>query len=392
LQQHEVTAEHEQNLRLLHSIGVARVIKATSRGAIDFCDSNFSVSVLSKRHMFHRIGDSPHGKQYNVDPVIRLAIGEWDPDTTVTPANLVRELMLLGGEIAARWCHERGIPIVYRVTQSNPEQPNPTEFFRKKILPYINHSLEPRTKGNSPQQDISKCRSPVEGVPSEDKAAYLPSEAQGTTGIDILPRVTKSSIPIELKFEYLGKLGSVLPSTTVGPHVALGLQMFAKATSPLRRCGDLLTHWQIEAALLEEARTGMSLIGSGRRDYLPFQKSEVDNLLPHLDTRERLMSIANAAAQRVWAIQLLVRAWKFNEAPLPPTFEFIVRDVSLLNGSATGQLTYFGGLRADMNIPKWIEAENVNPRDVFEVELEALNVYKQQINVTGLRRIKAVKA
>jgi hypothetical protein len=224
-------------------------------------------------------------------------------------------------------------------------------------------------------------------VSSAAETEELSSRSREDPGRGLLSRASELSIPSELKLEYIRRLGNILPSSTAGPHVALGLRMFTKTTSPLRRCADLVTHWQIEAALLEEARTGRSLVGSTSEDYLPFPKSEIDKLLPHVDARERILKTASLAAQRVWAIQLLVRAWKFRQAPLPPTFEFVVRQVSPVTGFAVGQVVQLGGMHASMTPPEDMAVDDVMPQDMFEVEIIDLNVYTQQINVRGRKRI-----
>lgn len=109
---------------------------------------------------------------------------------TGTPAHrLVSEAMVLAGDLAARFCSERGIPAIYR------RQPPP--------------------EGRLPQ-----LADPV-----------------------VDPRVVRSVRRLLRR----GEAG-----LTPGRHFALGLEAYAQATSPLRRYQDLIAHRQIVAALRGE--------------------------------------------------------------------------------------------------------------------------------------------
>jgi len=138
--------------------------------------------------------------------------------------------------------------------------------------------------------------------------------------------------------------------------------------------------------LLEEARSSQSLIGSTREDYLPFKKDELDRFVPFLHWRENELRGHERAAQRVWAMQLLLRAWKFNEAPLPATFELWAHTFD--NGTITGYLTYFGSLSATFKLPTWLREEDLKAGDVFEVKLTDLDIYNKRIEVKPLRRVR----
>jgi hypothetical protein len=147
----------------------------------------------------------------------------------------------------------------------------------------------------------------------------------------------------------------------------------------------LLLQWQIQAALLEEAKSGMTLIGSTRDDYLPFSKTQIDQQLDQFLWQETQIRDAGKVAHRQWIIQLIVRAWKFGEATLPKTFEFKTRNMG--SAGMHGDLPYFGGLSAIMPYPPWLRSEDIKEQDVFEVELERLDAYEGEIQVKGLRRL-----
>lgn len=274
----------------------------------------------------------------NSDPSITLNL-ELPHDrherSMLTP---VAHMMLLAGNVAARWCHERGVPSLFRVSQQNPDKEDAITYFRRVILPLL-----------------------------------------------------RLNVPVsqEIISDYHRLLGPVLPSSSAGPHLALGLDMYTKATSPLRRYSDLVVHWQIEATLLEEARHSKSLIGNTRDDFLPFKKSDIDQLVPRLDARERLIRDAQRSAERSWILQALIRAWKFEKDKIPSVFEFIVSSVTRFGVS--GRITSIANLPAKFDIPTWLSREDVRIGDRFEVKVEMLNSYTLEANMKALRLLPRVE-
>ncbi len=103
---------------------------------------------------------------------------------------LVAEMMILAGEVAAVYAHSQHIPIPYR-TQAAPE------------------------------------------LPSADKLEQLPPGV--VRDFAICRCMTK------------GEMG-IHPA----PHAGLGLPLYTQATSPIRRYSDLLVHWQIKAHLSQQ--------------------------------------------------------------------------------------------------------------------------------------------
>jgi hypothetical protein len=350
----DLTEVDEMNLKLLHTLGVARQTVTASKGAIMFSQSSsvqMSVSFSNDAMASH------------IDPSISLRAEGRDERSNGSQYDTVRNLMLLAGEVAARWCHDRGIPVINRVTQRNPDQPDPRDFFRREILPLL---LAP---SNAHDQ---------EGI--------------ATTGIQMNflgPPGSSGLVPRSVYKQYMSLSGSVLPSTVPAPHLALGVEKFTRATSPLRRYSDLLLHWQIEAALVEEARIGKSLVGGTREDFLPFKKAEIDKFIPHLENRERNLKKAEAAAQRFWAIQLLIRAWKFDEAQLPLTFQLVAKDVRYSIKKIGGELLDLGGLNALMDHAEWFNLEDIKAGDAFEVKIRDLNAYDRVIYVEPIRRVES---
>ncbi|MDX2255295.1 MAG: ribonuclease R [Pseudanabaenaceae cyanobacterium bins.39] len=103
---------------------------------------------------------------------------------------LVAEMMILAGEVAAKFAQTHNIPIPYRY-QEQPELPPPDTLMQ---LP------------SGPVREFAICRCMTKGL--------------------------------------LGLYAS--------RHAGLGLDAYAQVTSPIRRYSDLLAHWQIKAFLANE--------------------------------------------------------------------------------------------------------------------------------------------
>ncbi|KAL2122675.1 hypothetical protein VTJ04DRAFT_3130 [Mycothermus thermophilus] len=313
---------------------------------------------------------------YDGDPHIRVA---YEPSGSV----LVSSLMQLAGEVGARWCYERDIPIPYRVQLlTNEESLEALRKFSRDVM--------------SPQ--LSAKKNP----------------------------------PREHWEQMMQLVGGFTLTTSPGPNMVMGLDLYTKVTSPLRRYPDLLTHWQIEAALLHEHRTGQSLVfrvapGSStvvpenaadptagakhrspsallrekaKRDqaFLPFDRKQLEShILPSLRIRERHSRIVdNSDGNNQWILQALVRAWKFNDVtpgcpPLPQTFLYKVTDVPSLR-FLSGELNWFER-RAEVDLQDFngvVRIADVQPGDVFEVELKDVNVHEKKIYVRLLKIVSQV--
>jgi hypothetical protein len=302
---------------------------------------------------------------YLTDPYIRVAYdGQGSP--------LVSSLMQLAGEIGARWCYERDIPIPYRIQRISSQNADALRALNRDVI-----FPELVAGRNPPAGDWQTARS---------------------------------------------LMGDFDMSTTPAPNLAMGLNMYTKVTSPLRRYADLLVHWQIEAALLEENSRGESLVvrespspnigvdapaatktpggdkknkpTTSRRDFLPFSKRELENdIFPRLRIRERHAKLLdNVDGNSQWILQALVRAWHFGDkstTPLPQTFRFTVSDISGRR-VVRGQIDWFDRPASvdlmDMNGVARIG--DVKPGDVFKVELASVNVHMNKINLRLLERWK----
>jgi exoribonuclease R len=321
LRSHELSDLHKTELLLLHEIGDAHAALLRAKGGVD---QNFPprpkmvVQVPGEEAQ----DDSPRIQLSSVEP------GS-GPRIPANQGNLVQSFMLVAAQVAAKWCNDRGIPIPYRVTPRNPAKEDPSEFFIRKVLP---------------------------------------------------SRAENGVAPFEVTSEYLRLIGGVLPSIAPGPHAAVGVDMMARCTSPLRRFTDLLVHWQIGAALLEEARLGQSLVGNTRDGFLPFSRTRVEELLPRIDTREKLIKYGQKEADRQWLCLFLLRAWQYKEAELPSKMPFFVRSIDIERRKVFGMLTDFAA-RAHCSVPDEINLEEIRVGETLQVELEHINVYERKIQV-----------
>jgi hypothetical protein len=320
---HQLSQSHKTDLRLLHEIGGAHAALLRAKGGVD---QNFppkpKVSVQNRTET---------GENYHGNPRIQLSTPETSTGLNSQPnqGNLVQSFMLVAAQVAAGWCNDRGLPVPYRVTPRNPAKEDPFDFFMRKILP---------------------------------------------------SRAENGVAPIEITSEYLRLIGGALPSIIPGPHAAVGVDMMARCTSPLRRFTDLLVHWQIGAALLEEARLGQSLVGNTRDDFLPFSKARVEALLPRIDTREKLIKYGQKEADRQWLCLFLLRAWQFQETEIPSTLPFLVRRISIEERKILGTLTDFSA-GAQCSLPDEMDLAAIQVGETLKVELEHINVYERKIQV-----------
>ncbi|MCJ1436206.1 hypothetical protein MMC27_005584 [Xylographa pallens] len=326
-----------QTLKTLKELGAARQRQRQLNGAVNisfrFLDASVYCMELTQpyRKAIRRIDG---------DPTIVVTTGEFDPtpgDKTASADSLVSNIMLLTCEIAALWTSSRGIPVIYRGTRENPDLPSPYEYKRLVLDPLVGPN----------------------GVP-----------------------------PFLKTIEYMSLVGRAYSSVNPVRHQIIGTDAYTKVTSPLRRYGDMVAHWQIEAALRHEAETGKSLVGTTDHSYLPFSRAQVETALPHISKRESHISHAKRNAQLHWVMQAMFRAFYFKEAKLPDTFEVYIWAVDTLNFEQMQGITK--ELRLDVLVKedKTTRAQRGLERgDWWQAKIDEVDLYKRQIVMTPLRLI-----
>lgn len=363
----DLTPEQLAELTKLSELGQAVQAIRLQRGATPFFQPRPEANVS-----FDRVVQSDRDEFVltSGDPSIRVGY------SGRTATALVEHAMRLAGEVAARWCHDRGVPIPYR-TQPLAAQNAALiqQYTRDVFYPLL-------------------------------KAGIRPDDAQ---------------------WRHLRTLlGGDEISTTAGPYFTLGVDMYTRATSPLRRFSDLIVHWQIEAAILHERRTGRSLLldnktkskgkavaeaeANNRNDdddpdaaaaadddessFLPFSLDRLNRMLPMLRMREQqTRTLTRRDGTDQWILQALVRAWRFGEASLPKTFRFEVVHVEARR-SVLGRLDWFERpalMRSD-SLEEVARLKDVRVGDVFRVRLRDVNVHARQIWVDAIERLESVGA
>ncbi|KAI0102900.1 hypothetical protein GGR51DRAFT_274877 [Nemania sp. FL0031] len=335
-----LTEDQKDDLAILSKLGKAIQASRLEKGATPFFQPRPTATVD-----FNDVNLEEHdGFLFaSGDPLIHVHYSQ------LSGTDLVENAMKLANEVAARWCHQRGIPIPYRTQPHAVRNATLVQQYARDVL---NPML---LSGARPDEKVWK-------------------RMQSLLGVDEV-------------------------STTPGPHFTLGSDMYTKATSPLRRFGDLIVHWQIEAALAEEKKLGRELKkikgGKGEGDdlsFLPFSRERLDRMLPMIRLREkqaRALTNVNGADQ--WILQAMVRAWRFKEASLPETFKLTVTHVT--RSRLLGRLDWFDRraiLKRDELNGVALGAD-VRLGDVFEVRLTDINVHSRQIFVEAVSLVEKVR-
>ncbi|MBU1538010.1 RNB domain-containing ribonuclease, partial [Myxococcota bacterium] len=92
-------------------------------------------------------------------------------------------------------------------------------------------------------------------------------------------------------YAILRKLKKAEKSTSPAPHTSLGVSAYVQASSPLRRYGDLLAHYQIKAFL--------------KNGPLPFGRDELVEIMGHQDAVSAEASRMERNRTRYWQLVYL---------------------------------------------------------------------------------------
>jgi hypothetical protein len=275
------------------------------------------------------------------DPIIEYRTKElvsWFSSGEGVSDILVRELMLLACEIGAGWCAERNIPIIYRGTVDSPDAVDPKAFYNNILAPAIE-------KNNG-------------------------------------------EAPMHLAIEYLRNTGSTILTTKPLHHRVLGLPNYSKATSPLRRYGDMILHWQVEAALRAEAEAGKQLDFSGtNQSKLPFSDEDLKVMSTGLRPRESMIRRATTYAEGHWLATLFFRAYYYNECELPSTFTAYMYMQPNAQKREIAVLIKEYSFAATMRLPEDYGLCAAKSGDSWECVIESVDVFARTLWLKPLRLI-----
>lgn len=347
----EVTPKMVEELRLLLHMAYKRAGVRRRAGGLFFDSRKAEVNVWQSYKGPGLAWDQPFRKGWRRtegDPVIQFrtkGLTNWFSPNEGPIDLMVRETMLLACEIGAVWSSERRIPGVFRGTVKRPDEMASEKYFEEVIAPSLKNS-------------------------------------------------ESTDYPMHLGLNYLKTFGNTALNSTSFRHDILGLDAYCKVTSPLRRYGDMVMHWQIEAALREEARTGKSLVTTDRnadRSFLPFSDNVLRTILVGLAPRERMVLRAKNYSDQFWVSQLLFRAHHFGEIQLPFGNTLHAYIHTRYTGAAHNMV--HGCLIKELNMPAVIRnPEETDPNlpslkmgDTWECTLEGVNVFQRLVQLKPVR-------
>ncbi|KAF2469105.1 RNB-domain-containing protein [Lindgomyces ingoldianus] len=307
-------------------------------------------TMLAEPHVFAKPGrkgldwappSTDRARYIHGDPIIELRsqLGRRTLNQDLDATNITEEMMILAGHAAASWCAVRGIPVMFRGTIEMPRRPGVLSLdeFKEKILqPYLDRDAE---------------ISPL------------------------------------LLLQYLQAVGRAITHTSPIVHKMIGVESYLKITSPLRRFSDMISHWQIEAALRHEARTGKKFsadeVQNAARPILPFSHRQVQESIITLSPRENLITKTKKISNLFWATQAFMRAFYFKEAELPKTFKVWVKKTK-------ENFLMVETIIIELGVTVHLERLNEDMRvgDEWEVEIYFVSAFLKEIFARPIRLVE----
>lgn len=286
-----------------------------------------------------------HNRHLVGDPIISMPIQPYNPerqpDLATSSEVFVGDLMLLAGEVAALWSAERGIPVAYTGTRGDPSLKTTREAFEEDIM-----------------------------QPAIKKYGFVPRQHLN---------------------QYIALSGHTATSPTPIEHLFLNLPVYCKATSPLRRYGDLFTHWQIDAAVRYEAEKSTSLTGNTEDHFLPFSRAEAAEALKELHMNTQHANTAKRRSKQHWIAQWFHRAY-FLEKLLPIALTaYISRfDQAKSSEQVLGVIEELG-ITCVVNLNAASRAEgDLRESDSWEVKITGVDIYTASIYADPIRLVKRI--
>ena len=338
-----LTAFETDSLRRLMEFGHARRLKR-----VEGTDLGSRFQFFNKVEPSVYLGEKPpllgfssnHIRNIIGDPIISLRNRPYDPKVRqiLDPSyEFVSDLMLLAGEVASKWCAARGIPIVYLGTNTNPQLVKLRQKFTEDVYnPVV------AEHGYAPDHILLR------------RAEYF-----GVTTISAEP----------CKHDYLN-----LPSYT-------------RISSPLRRYGDLFSHWQIDAAVRQEARTGTSLVGNTDDSFLPFSLAESKEVISELRIKTAHLATKANNSRRHWIMQWFNRAYYHNEAPIPKKFHIYISRI-IFNRPFGQAIILELGIQCTVEKGQFARVGGLLEGDTWEAEVDELDLYRLAIKVRLIQLVK----
>lgn len=294
---------------------------------------------INEGTQFASIASTPSSPTFcRRDPVVALQRyqGLEAPGVVRPSRSIVEQTMLLACTVAGRWAAERGLPLVYTGTREPDDGIDDTVAHQRKLI------------------EIRDMR--------------------------------KKTLRNLIK-EY----GMPRRVATPLPHRLIGVPAWARVTNPLRRYLDLVNHWQIDAALRQEASTGQLISSDPDRSFLPFDEGEIGDIIHASVARGLKRHHYHAEEREHWKFLFFARAYLLGEAELPPllyvaTFEvgesYDINEAMLLAYNVTGHV----------DIPSMgIDGHPVRSFEKWYMKVKSIDMEKRIIHLTPHRRIAEAK-
>jgi len=172
------------------------------------------------------------------------------------------------------------------------------------------------------------------------------------------------------------------------------LPRYAKVTSPLRRYGDLINHWQLESVIRYEMDSGKSSVTDGPeplpelRKALEFSERQLAIEILQLKGREEVTRLTQDASNTFWLSHMLYRAFHQGECKVPDTFSLQITVPFIMGQRPRVQMDLLDGrigVRFDVTDSVLREAGGYRPLDRWEV---AFNELDPQISNVGVKMVK----
>jgi hypothetical protein len=336
--------DSKQILELQDMYGVARTLweKRKAAGSIRITSGDPSVRVYENKKTSGLTWNEPSldaARSIQGDPIIEFTntIPKRHISFDMNATNIVEEMMILAGQSAASWCAERNISVMYRGTIEMPNSNGVSmdDFKQQTIEPYL--------------------------------------EKHG-------------DLSLVLASKYMSSRGRAVAHFSPLPHKTIGVASYAKVTSPLRRFSDMMSHWQIEAAIRYEARTGKKLNAAEvdtSESGLPFSQRQMQDSIVTLQPKEVIIRQTKRNSVKYWTALAFMRAFHYKEAELPATFRCWVSHVHMdsrpLMGGAVGQIPEYGLQVTMMN------EVDAREGDEWEVAIDTVDLFRAQIYVKPVR-------
>jgi exoribonuclease R len=209
---------------------------------------------------------------------------------------IVSECMLLAGEVAADFCHQRKISAIYR-TQQTPFLPDDLKTLSSSSS--SSSSLRGHKTNGGNLQEILLHNELVDegesgiGDRDGDGDGDGGGEYDSVNGFQLgQGNYEKKASYILEQVELTKRMAPTLLSVSRSPHCGLGLSGYCQVTSPIRRYVDLVNHYQLK---------------SGLRSYIipPFSSQMIFEMLPKINERTSAIIHLQRQSERFWILKYI---------------------------------------------------------------------------------------